>query len=118
MSIAAELSGEISKDQDDLFSPGCFVMLHTSNSHPDAGRIGLIVQRNGVDILVEFFTDDLLGSTDYSLLPLQHWQLIPDFYIESYQPCAMKRGWRVTEQGLSMFRSLGWSHNSASLGKA
>lgn len=37
---------------------------------------------------------------------------------EEYEPRAKKRGWRVTERGMKMFRDLGWGYTAATEGKA
>jgi hypothetical protein len=36
-----------------MFQPGCFVVLHPDSKHPDAGRVGKIVSRNGCEMLFE-----------------------------------------------------------------
>jgi hypothetical protein len=69
---------ELTKEQEALFQPGCFVVLHPESKHPDAGRVGKIISRNGRDMIVEFFNDDLVGRTEYSTIPLGHWGPVPE----------------------------------------
>jgi len=108
---------KLSKEQEAMFAPGCFVMLHPESRHPDAGRIGKIVSRDEDRMLVEFFDDALIGKTDFSTIPLGHWGPVPDFFVEEYEPRAQKRGWRLTAQGRKMFCDLGWGFTPASEGK-
>jgi len=35
-----------------------------------------------------------------------------------HEPRAKKRGWRVSERGMKMFRDLGWGYTAATEGKA
>lgn len=42
---------------------------------------------------------------------------VPEFFVEEYEPRAKKRGWRVTERGMKMFRDLGWGYTAATEGK-
>ncbi len=107
----------LKEKQEALFQPGCFVMLHPESTHPDAGRVGKIIRRTGTEMLVEFFCDDLIGSTEFSTVDLGHWGPVPEFFVEEYEPRAKKRGWRVTERGMKMFRNLGWGHTQATVGK-
>jgi hypothetical protein len=108
---------ELTPEQEKIFQPGGFVALHPESQHPDAGRVGKIISRKGNDMLVEFFNDDLIGKTEYSTIPLRHWRPVPEFIVEEYEPQAKKRGWRVTERGMKMFRDLGWGHTLATEGK-
>ena len=50
---------ELTKEQEAMFQPGCFVVLHPDSKHPDAGRVGKIISRDGSEMLVEFWQDDL-----------------------------------------------------------
>lgn len=70
---------ELIKEQEAMFQPGCFVVLH-----PDSKRVG-------------------------------HWGPVPEFFVEEYEPRAKKRGWRVNERGMKMFR--GWGYTAATEGK-
>jgi hypothetical protein len=54
------------------FLPGEFVVLQRER-HPDAGRIGQIVCRQGLDLLVEFFADDVYGPACVCVLPVADW---------------------------------------------
>lgn len=101
-----------------MFQPGCFVMLHPISNHPDAGRVGRVIKREDSDILVEFFSDDLIGCSSFCDVPMGHWGPVPEFFVEEYEPRAKKRGWRVTERGLDMFKKLGWGFTPATEGKA
>lgn len=101
-----------------MFRPGCFVVLHPDSQVPDAGRVGKIVQREGRQMLVEFFRDELIGRAVYSTIPFGHWLLIGDFLVERYTPRAMKHGWRVHERGLEFFRKMGWHYNDLTKGEA
>jgi len=61
-----------------MFAPGAFVMLHhackaAGKPHPDAGRIGRIVSRNGDNMVTEFWNDDLIGGATFSVIPRGHW---------------------------------------------
>lgn len=109
---------ELSKAQEKLFKPGCFVALHSDSQHHDAGRIGKIISCDGTAMLVEFFSDELLGKSEYSMIPFGHWAPVPEFMVEEYQPRALRRGWRVTERGMAMFREFGWGFTPATEGKA
>jgi hypothetical protein len=109
---------DLTPEQEKMFQPGCFVALHPESNHPDAGRVGKIISRNGTEMLVEFFNDDLIGKTEYCTIPLGHWGPVPEFFVEEYEPRAKKRGWRVTERGMKMFRDLGWDYTPATEGKA
>jgi len=109
---------KLTKEQEAMFQPGCFVALHPDSKHPDAGRVGKIVSRNGSEMLVEFFSDELIGKSEFSLIPMGHWAPVPEFFVEEYEPRAKKRGWRVTERGIKMFRDLGWGYTAATEGKA
>ena len=109
---------ELTKEQEAMFQPGRFVALHPESNHPDAGRVGKIISRKGCDMIVEFFNDDLVGRAEYSTIPLGHWGPVPEFFVEEYEPRAKKRGWRVTERGMKMFRDLGWGYTAATEGKA
>lgn len=113
-----KINFEMNKEQEAMFQSGCFVVLHPNSDHPDAGRVGKIVSRNNNDMLVEFFADDLIGKTEFSMIPLGHWGPVPEFLVEEYEPRAKKRGWRVTERGMKMFRNLGWGYTAATEGKA
>lgn len=113
-----QTSERLTKEQDAMFKPGGFVMLHPESKHPDAGRVGKIVSRNGDEMLVEFFNDELIGKTDFSTIPLGHWGPVPEFFVEEYEPRAKKIGWRVAERGMRMFRNLGWGYTAATEGKA
>jgi hypothetical protein len=108
---------ELTPAQKELFKPGCFVMLHPESQHPDAGRVGKIISRHSNNIVVEFFTDDLLEQSEYSIIPLRHWAPVPEFFVEEYEPRFKKRGWRVTERGLKMFHHLSWGYTLATVGK-
>ena len=55
-------------------------------------------------------------TTDLRLIG--HWAPVPEFFVEEYEPRAKKRGWRVTERGMRMFRDLGWGYTAATEGKA
>lgn len=99
-----------------MFQPGGFVMLHPDSKHPDAGRIGKIISRRGVEMVVEFFADELIGKSEFSLIPLGHWGPVPDFLVESYEIRAQKRGWKIGERGITMFKKLGWGYTLASIG--
>lgn len=109
---------ELTKEQEAMFQPGRYVALHPESNHPDAGRVGKIISRKGRDMIVEFFNDDLVGRTEYSTIPLGHWGPVPEFLVEEYEPRAKKRGWRVTESGIKIFRDLGWGYTAATEGKA
>ncbi|MDE1545466.1 MULTISPECIES: hypothetical protein [Betaproteobacteria] len=109
---------KLTKEQEAMFQPGCFVVLHPDSKHLDAGRVGKIVSRKGGEMLVEFFSDELIGKTEYSTIPLGHWGPVPEFFVEEYEPRAKKRGWRVSERGMKMFRDLGWGYTAATEGKA
>ena len=109
---------ELTKEQEAMFQPGCFVALHPDSKHPDAGRVGKIVSRKGGEMLVEFFNDELIGRSEFSTIPLGHWGPVPQFFVEEYEPRAKKRGWRVSERGMKMFRDLGWGYTAATEGKA
>ena len=102
---------ELTKEQEAMFQPGCFVVLHPGSKHQDAGRVGKIVSRKGSEMLVEFFSDELIGKSEFSLIPLGHWAPVPDFFVEEYEPRAKKRG-------MKMFRDLGWGYTAATEGKA
>jgi len=108
---------DLTKEQDAMFQPGCFVVLHPNSKHPDAGRVGKIISRKGSEMLVEFWRDDLIGKSEFSTIPLGHWGPVPEFFVEEYEPRAKKRGWRVTERGMRMFRDLGWGYTAATEGK-
>lgn len=70
---------KLTKEQEAMFQPGCFVVLHPDSKHLDAGRVGKIVSRKGGEMLVEFFSDELIGKTEYSTIPLGHWGPVPEF---------------------------------------
>lgn len=101
-----------------LFARGKFVMLHHESTTPDAGRVGRIVNCKGDRMLVEFFDDDLIGKSDYSVIPRRHWAPVPEFMVEEYEPRAKKRGWRVAERYVATMDKLGWPHTPATEGKA
>ena len=109
---------ELTKAQEAMFKPGCFVVLHPESKHPDAGRVGKIISRKGKEMLVEFFADELIGKTEFSTIPLGHWGPVPEFFVEEYEPRAKKHGWRVTASGMKMFRALGWGFTAATEGMA
>ena len=109
---------KLTKEQEAMFQPGCFVVLHPDSKHPHAGRVGRIARRKGKDMLVEFFSDELIGVSEYSTIPFGHWAPVPDFFVETYEPRVMKRGWRVSERGMATFRDLGWNFTAATEGKA
>lgn len=105
-----------------LFAKGCYVMLHhdskaSGRPHPDAGRIGCIVTE-GDNMMVEFWRDDLVGGSTFSMIPRGHWAPVPDFMVEEYEPRAKKRGWRLNAKGARMFESLKWAHTAATKGEA
>ena len=109
---------ELTKQQEAMFQPGCFVVLHPDSKHPDAGRVGKIVSRNGKEMLVEFFNDELIGKSEFSMIPFGHWLPVGDFLVEEYEPRAKKRGWRVSLRGIEIFRKMGWEYTAATEGKA
>ena len=90
-------------------------MLHPESHHPDAGRIGKIISRKGVDMLVEFFSDK--EKSTYSMIPLGHWGPLLDSMVEEYAPEPGKRGWRFSEKGMTLARKLGWGYTDATEGK-
>lgn len=108
---------KMDKEREALFQPGCFVALHPDSEHPDAGRVGKIISRNGNKMLVEFFSDELIGKTEFSLIPLGHWAPVSKFLVEEYEPRVKKRGWRITERGIKIFSDLGWRYTAATIGK-
>jgi len=81
---------DLTKEQESLFQAGCFVVLHPDSKHPDAGRVGKIISRNGARMLVEFFHDELIGETAFSVIPFGHWLPVPSFFVEEYEPRAKK----------------------------
>jgi hypothetical protein len=108
---------ELAPKQEAIFRPGRFVLLRPESNHPDAGRVGRIISRKGNEILVEFFRDDLIGRTEYCLIPLDQWSPVPASFVERYEPRPKKRGWRVTKAGIKAFRNLGWEYTEATEGK-
>lgn len=106
---------KLTDQQEIMFSPGKFVMLHPESHHPDAGRIGKIISRKGVDMLVEFFSDNEKSS--YSVIPIGHWGPVPDSMVDEYAPAPGKRGWRFSERGIDLARKLGWGYTDATEGK-
>lgn len=100
-----------------LFAPGKYVMLHPESQTPDAGRVGRIVNCKGDRMRVEFFDDDLIGKSDYSVIPRRHWAPVPEFMVEEYEPRAKKRGWRVMARHMDLVRKLGWQYTPATEGK-
>jgi hypothetical protein len=108
---------ELTPEQEAMFQPGCFVALHPKSKHPDAGRVGKIITREGRRMLVEFFRDDLIGKTTYSVIPLGHWGPVPAALVEEYEPRAKKRGWRLNEFGMKVYRDFGWDYTPATEGK-
>jgi len=106
-----------------LFAPGAFVMLHheckvAGKPHPDAGRIGRIVSRDGASMVTEFWNDDLIGSATFCLIPFGHWAPVPEFCVEEYEPRAKRRGWRLNERGAKLFADMGWQRTKATIGDA
>lgn len=104
-----------------MFAPGAYVMLHPEGKangkpHPDAGRIGRIQRCDDKAMIVEFWNDDLVGSSVFCLLPRQHWAPVPDFCVEKYEPRAKKRGWRLNERGVRLFADMGWGKTDATTG--
>jgi len=116
----------------ECFEDGRLLMLHHAcrsqgQTHPDAGRIGRILscQRHadgrpiqGGTLVVEFFSDELVGSATFCLIPVGHWMPIYDWMAEEYEPRAKRRGWRLSAQGAKIFRSMGWEFTAATEGKA
>ena len=107
------------------FAPGAFVMLHHEGKaygkpHFDAGRIGKIVSNHGDKnlLVVQFFNDDLACSSDFMIFPKPHFAPVPEWMVEAYEPRAGKRGWRVNERGLEIFKNMGWGRTLATEGKA
>lgn len=109
---------ELTKEQEAMFQPGCFVVLHPESKHPDAGRVGKIISRKGKEMLVEFFADELIGKSEFSMIPFGHWLPVCDFLVEEYEPRAKKRGWRVSQRGMEIFRKMGWEYTAATEGNA
>jgi hypothetical protein len=106
-----------------MYAPGAFVMLHhackaAGQPHEDAGRIGRIVSRDGDRMVTEFFTDDLIGSATFCLVPFGHWAAVPEFCVEEYEPRAKRRGWRLNERGVKMYDNMGWRRTKATVGAA
>jgi|SanBayMetagenome_1026888.scaffolds.fasta_scaffold01052_16 hypothetical protein len=116
----------------ECYQDGRLLMLHHNGRiaggklHPDAGRIGRIVSCErmpdgrpvkGGKLVVEFFSDDLVGSATFCLIPVGHWMPIFDWMAEEYEPRAKKRGWRLSPQGLKIFKSMGWEFTPATEGK-
>ena len=116
----------------ECYQDGRLLMLHHAckvgnKPHPDAGRIGRIVSCErqpcglpikGGSLIVEFFCDELVGATLFCLIPAGHWMPIFDWMAEEYEPRAKKRGWRLSAQGLKMFKRMGWETTPATEGKA
>lgn len=107
---------ELTKEQEAMFQPGCFVVLHRRQTQ-DAGRVGKIVSRKGSEMLVEFFSDELIGKSEFSLIPLGHWAPVPDFFVEEYEPRQEARLARHRARH-EVFRDLGWGYTAATEGKA
>jgi hypothetical protein len=108
---------------DPMFAPGAFVILHhgckvAGRAHPDAGRIGRIVSRDGKQMVTEFFNDELIGSTQFCLIPFGHWAPVPEFFVEAYEPRAKRRGWRLSPAGVKMFDAMGWERTTATVGES
>jgi len=103
--------------QDAMLQPGCFVILHPDGEHPDAGRVGKIISRKDEDLVVEFFSDDLIGIGEFSLLALRCWLPVPEFMVEEYEPRAKKRGWRIHDEGRGLLLSLGLGYTPATEGR-
>jgi hypothetical protein len=120
------------KREAECYQDGKLLMLHPgcrtgSNPHPDAGRIGRIVSCErradgapvkGGKLLVEFWADELVGSSIYCLIPVGHWLPIFGWFAEEYEPRAKKRGWRLSAQGLKVFTQMGWEITAATRGEA
>lgn len=110
----------------EAFQPGKLVMLHHAcrdydgKPHPDAGRIGKIVEcdRASRRMIVEFWCDELVGSSTFCLIPYGHWAPVPDYMAEEYEPRAKNRGWRLNEYGRKIFAGMGWERTLATEGKA
>lgn len=106
-----------------LFTVGGYVMLHHEcmagdKPHPDAGRIGQIVNNGEHEFMAQFFDDELIGSTTFCLIPRRHWAPVPDFCVETYEPRAKRKGWRLNERGVKTFSIMGWGRTPATEGKA
>ena len=103
------------------FAPGKFVMLHPDGKaagkpHPDAGRIRRIVSSDGNKMVVEFWSDELVGSSTFCLIPRPAWAPVPEFLVEEYTPRAKKRGWRIHDRGVRVFDGMGWAKTAATTG--
>lgn len=107
----------LTPEEEKHFQPGCFVMLHHASKHEDAGRIGQITSRNRADMITEFFHDERIGKSEFSLIPLGHWMPVPGFLIEQYEHHARGSGWRLSKRGEELFHKLGWEHTQATLGQ-
>ena len=110
--------------QREMFQPGKFVMLHHECcigkvKHPDAGRIGKIIKCDleKKDMIVEFWTDEMVGGATYCLIPFGHWLPLGDYMIEEYEPRVMKRGWRINDYAKRIFDNMGWKRTLATEGK-
>lgn len=107
-----------------MFAPGQYVMLHHeckirgNQPHPDVGRIGRIQQSDSGNMIVEFWNDDLVGSSTYCVLTRPNWLPVPEFCVEKYEPRAKRRGWRLNERGVRLFRDMGWTQTAATTGQS
>lgn len=104
----------------DLFEAGALVMLHPDGKiggkpHPDAGRIGRIVSREGERMVVEFWQGP--HRSTFCLIPLPHWAPVPEFCAETYERDGM-RGWRLHDRGARIFAGMGWRTTAATGGAA
>ena len=107
----------LTPEQEKMFQPGHFVILHPDIKHPDAGRVGKITDHKEMNLVVEFFRDDLVGSSTFAIIPMCHWLPVGDFFVETYEPRAKKRGWRINDRGRRIFKSLDRKFTSATFGE-
>lgn len=107
-----------------MFDVGAFVMLGTEvyladdTRHPDAGRIGKIISVHDDKLLVDFWSDDLIGKGTFCILPRKYWSPVPEFLVEEFFPRELKRGYRINARGVKTFSDLGWPCNAATRGEA
>lgn len=112
----------------DLIMISCYVRFGDI-PHPDSGRIVRIVQTGGRRGNDNLLVQTMEGSLDkciegdvaeinkYILMPRLAFRPVPPSCIEAYQTKTGVQAWRLSKQGVKIFREQKWAYMPASLGQ-
>jgi len=112
----------------DLIMISCYVRIGDI-PHPDSGRIVRIVQtggrRDNDNLMVQTMEGnlekciegDMAEINKYILMPRLAFRPVPPSCIEAYPTKLGAQAWRLSKQGVQIFREMKWAYAPPSLGQ-